>query len=72
MYYINIILPYLFLFAGYFGLTMQISLVLDFMYLFNLPTILVYKLLTRIYTCILFFISYLKIRISSNPKKWLT
>jgi hypothetical protein len=57
-YYLKAILCYVYLLFGYLGLSSQIILTVDLIYLFNLPTIVIYKLLAKIYQ---FLIKYFKI-----------
>ena len=40
-------------FVNYLGMTAQLALAMDFIYLFNLPTILLYKLLAKAYVLLL-------------------
>ena len=48
-YSLKLGLCYLYLLFGYFGLSSQIVLTVDLIYFFNLPTIIVYKLLAKLY-----------------------
>jgi hypothetical protein len=46
---IKLILIYTLLIAGYLGLSVQLNVTIDLIYLCNIPTILIYKLLAYIY-----------------------
>lgn len=54
------IICYIYIIYGYIGLSSQITLTLDLIYLFNMPTILIYKLLARTYQFLLKITSIIK------------
>jgi hypothetical protein len=53
-------LCYLYLLFGYLGISSQLALTLDLLFLANLPTILIYRLLARLYQLLLKYASILK------------
>lgn len=57
---------------GYVGLTSQLALTLDLIYLYNLPTIYMYKLLTYSYSRLLNTLTLSLQVLTHSPEKWLT
>jgi hypothetical protein len=66
------ILFYLYIIYGYVGLSAQITLTVDCIYLFNMPTILIYKILAIIYQFLLRIVKVMNNLLSINEAYWLT
>jgi hypothetical protein len=56
---IKLVLIYTLLIAGYLGLSVQLNATLDLIFLFNIPTILIYRLLAYIYSRTIKIINFL-------------
>lgn len=57
---------------GYVGLTSQLALTLDLIYIYNLPAIYMYKILAFSYSKIIIVIQFCLQVIQYNHKRWLT
>ena len=57
---------------GYLGISSQLSLTLDLMYMYNLPAIYIYKLLAYLYSKLLSFIKICIEIIEYDESRWLT
>jgi hypothetical protein len=66
------ILCYIYIIYGYVGLSSQITLTVDLIYLFNMPTILIYKILARTYQFLLKITHIIKDILTINKEYWLT
>ena len=60
------------IFVNYLGITAQLALAMDFIFIFNLPTILLYKLLAKVYVLLLQYVEFLWQVMTRNKETWLT
>ena len=56
----KMIICYIYLVFGYIGLSSQIILTVDLIYVFNLPTIYIYKLLAKVYKLLIKLMAIIK------------
>lgn len=57
---------------GYIGVSSQLSLTLDLMYIYNLPAIYAYKLLAFVYSCLIEMIKFCLRVYQNDLDRWLT
>ena len=62
----------IYIFLGYLGLSAQLAFTLDMIYIFTIPTILIYKLLALAYKLILKYIIFAYEILTRDRDKWIT
>lgn len=62
----------IYIYLGYLGLSAQLAFTLDMIYIFTIPTILIYKLLALAYKLILKSIIFSYQILTRDPEKWIT
>jgi hypothetical protein len=71
-YLIKLLLCHLYLVFGYCGLSAQVTLTVDLIYLCNLPTIALYKLLAKTYQFLLKYFLILVELLTKSEARWLS
>lgn len=71
-YAVKLALCHLYLIFGYIGLSAQVTLTVDLIYLCNLPTIALYKLLAKAYQLLLKYLWVLVELLSKSEERWLS
>lgn len=66
------ILCYLYIIFGYVGLSSQITLTVDLIYVFNMPTIFIYKILAHLYQFLLKIVKIMTNLLTINKQYWLS
>jgi hypothetical protein len=62
----------IYLMIGYLGVSAQLSLTLDLIYIYNIPAIYIYKILAKVYSTLIKAIKYLLKIIQYDHNKWIT